>query len=208
MNTTTSYTTANLATLTASPTREDWLMRAVDLLAPVFRAVGAPLAVNVRVACGFMGGKGAARSHAIGQCWHPACSADGTAEIFIHPALSDAAQVLAVLVHELVHAAVGNEAGHGPAFRRVAVALGLAGKMTATVAGPALQAALDRLAGVLGAYPHASLTAATHTKGAKQGTRMLKCACGSCGYMVRTSAKWLAVAVPVCPVCEISMDVN
>lgn len=33
----------------------------------------------------------------------------------------------------------------------------------------------------------------------KQGTRMIKCACGECGYTVRTTAKWLEVGPPCCP---------
>ena len=186
-------------------TRESWLMGAVAILAPVFAAVGAPLSVAVRVSCGFMGGRGATRCRAIGQCWHPACSADGTAEIFVHPGLSDASDVLAVLVHELVHAAVGNAAGHGPKFRKVALALGLAGKMTATHAGPELAAALERMIAVLGAYPHARLDEGTATRGGKQTTRMLKCACGRCGYTVRVARKWLEIAAPVCPVCEVKL---
>ena len=33
----------------------------------------------------------------------------------------------------------------------------------------------------------------------RQGTRMMKVVCGECGYTLRTTRRWLAVAVPVCP---------
>jgi hypothetical protein len=35
----------------------------------------------------------------------------------------------------------------------------------------------------------------------KQATRMLKCACATCGYIVRTTRKWLETAgAPLCPI--------
>jgi hypothetical protein len=34
------------------------------------------------------------------------------------------------------------------------------------------------------------------------GSRLLKCECPGCGYVVRTTAKWLAVGLPVCPCGE------
>src|SRR5262245_40096792 len=37
--------------------------------------------------------------------------------------------VAEILAHELVHAAVGVDQGHGPAFRKVANAIGLEGKL-------------------------------------------------------------------------------
>jgi hypothetical protein len=36
-------------------------------------------------------------------------------------------------------------------------------------------------------------------KGGKPGSRLLKCECPECGYVVRTTAKWLAVGTPTCP---------
>jgi hypothetical protein len=32
----------------------------------------------------------------------------------------------------------------------------------------------------------------------KQSTRMLKLECDECGYVVRTTQKWINVGVPVC----------
>ncbi|MCH3755961.1 hypothetical protein LZC13_10090, partial [Campylobacter coli] len=66
---------------------------------------------------------------------------------FIRPDLAHApdampAQIAAILAHELVHAAVGIAAGHGKAFKRVAVGLGLVGPMRATTPGDAFLAAV------------------------------------------------------------------
>jgi hypothetical protein len=44
--------------------------------------------------------------------------------------------------------------------------------------------------------------AGAESKEGKAGTRMLKCQCPKCGYVVRTTAKWLAVGVPTCPCGE------
>jgi hypothetical protein len=81
-----------------------------------------------------------AKAKAIGECWDNRLSADGHFEIFIRPDLAHApdampAQIAAILAHELVHAAVGIPAGHGKAFKRVALGLGLVGPMRATTPG-------------------------------------------------------------------------
>lgn len=104
--------------------------------------------------------------------------------------------MLDVLVHELVHAADDCRSGHKGAFRRLATAIGLTGRMTATVAGPELAARLHALAEELGPYPHAALDASMRKK---QSTRMLKVVCPDCGYAVRTTNKWLEIGVPTCP---------
>ena len=55
--------------------------------------------------------------------------------------LKDPLEVAATLVHELVHIlAVGVEEGHRGKFTKLAKAIGLEGKMTATHAGETLKA--------------------------------------------------------------------
>jgi hypothetical protein len=110
------------------------------------------------------------------------------------------AGVLDVLLHEAIHAAIGNEHKHGPRFREVAHAVGLGGKMTATRPTGACCVRLSALAETLGPWPHGKITAQPK----KQTTRMIKvvckeegCECG--GYAVRTTSKWLDVGVPTCP---------
>jgi hypothetical protein len=123
------------------------------------------------------------------------------AQLYVSPVVQEEVApqgVLSILVHEVVHGVVGNEEKHGPVFKKCALAVGLEGKMTETVAGEKLTAASKEWLAKLGPYPHAVLELSKRpTK--KQGTRMLKCECAECGYTVRTSQKWLDVGVPICP---------
>lgn len=171
-------------------TREEWLGALTAALRPMFAAQGFPIPDKVRVSCSWPSRGGTSQSRkCIGQAWSPKCSADGTHETFLSPVLGTAADVGHVLVHELVHHAVGTEAGHKGPFRKLATALGLEGKMTATVAGKELAERLHALCAPLGDYPHAALDPKAGRK--VQGTRMLKVECKDCGCVVRMTRKWL-----------------
>lgn len=39
-------------------------------------------------------------------------------------------------------------------------------------------------------------------------TRLVRCECPKCGYLVRTTRKWLDIAVPTCPVDGAEMAVD
>ena len=193
-----------MITLTTN-TREEWLVAAVASLAPIFAQVGETLPA-VKVSVGWPGGRGKKNS-VIGQCWSPTVAADEVSHVFISPVLDDSVRVLDVLAHELVHAInfAGDDAGcgHKGAFARIAKAIGLEGKMTATVAGEGLKDCLVAIADDLGEYPHGALIAGADGADGpkKQGTRMLKveCAEGS-GYVVRMTRKWIdEVGTPSCP---------
>lgn len=174
-------------------TREEWLSAAVLLLLPTFARHSADLdASTIRVACGWPLGK----RTALGQAWSRTASRAGRAEVFISPIEESAVEVLGTLVHELVHVATPGS-GHGPTFKRLALRVGLEGKMRSAGPGAELRTKLVEMARDLGPYPHAMLRPGDGEK--KQGTRMLKVECPSCGYTVRTTAKWLAVGVPRCP---------
>ena len=162
-------------------TREQWLELAVSKLIPLFQSVNATVP-TVRVSVGFPGG-GSARTR-IGEHWSPKASDDGIGQIFISPTQSDSIRVLDILVHELVHAAVGTEAGHGAPFKRVAIAVGLTGKMRSTTAGADLKTKLEALVLEIGSYPHGKLNLRFRKK---QSTRMVKMECLDCGYICRTS---------------------
>lgn len=104
---------------------------------------------------------------------------------------------MGILLHELIHAAVGLKCGHKGAFKRVALSLGLTGKMTSTVPGPALIKDLQALADTLGEYPHAALN--TELSGRKkQNTRMIKLTCDDCGWSCRTAQKNVDAGLPTC----------
>ena len=180
------------------PSREDWLGRLVDALRPTFAELGNPLPERIRVSCGWPSRSAlSGKAKRIGEAWSQRCSADGAHETFLSPVLADPMEVGATLVHELVHHAVGVQAGHKGPFRKLATAVGLVGKMTATTAGKELQARLHALTEQLGQYPHATLTGGDGRK--KQSTRMLKVACPDCGCIVRMTRQWLdQVGAPTC----------
>ena len=196
-------------------TREDWLTAATEQLSTLFNLAGHVLP-PVRLSVGWPYNTRPG-SKVIGECWKPEASADGVAQVFISPRLDDPVRILDVLAHELVHAtnyATGHS-GHGKEFRAVAVALGLTGRMTATVAGPELAATLTDLAAFLGPLPHAALNPGDGVivigggpgggvpvapPRPKQTARMLKVVCQECGYLCRVSSKWLdSAGAPLCP---------
>ncbi len=176
-------------------TRESWLLAAIREIRPLFAAKGAKIPAGLRVSVGFpKGARGG--SSAVGQCFTSASCADGKGAIFISPKIEDPIRCLDILVHELVHATDNCDSGHGGAFKRLATALGLEGKMTATTAGKTLAVQLRAIAKVLGKYPHSALTFSSR---AKKGSRLLKAECLRCGYVVRVTAKWLNTGTPLCP---------
>lgn len=178
-------------------TREEWLAEAVRLmddLLPDEVGRGA-----FRVSVGFpVGKRGGRGGKVIGQCHYAA--ADGVPQLFIHPELTKPVDVLHVLLHERIHAVLPVGAGHGRLFGAVARHAGLTGPNTATVPSEDLVPVLEAIAGVLGEYPHGALDY-NDARGKKQGTRMIKCECASCGFIFRTTSKWLGVELQ-CPDME------
>lgn len=188
-------------------TREGWLKQAALLLRPHFTACGYDLPDNMRFSIGFpsTGRKG----KRVGELWHASTSADGSFELFIRADISDPPEVLGILVHELVHAVLPPDAGHGKPYRDAAHKIGLQGKMREAMPGALLTTKLVDIAESLGPLPHARLhieRGATDKGPAdrpkKQGTRLLKAICEheGCGYTVRITAKWVDdLGPPICP---------
>lgn len=168
-------------------TREEWLNAALTALRPWFKdRANAEIPSDARVSVGFPGG-GSARKR-IGECWARRMSKDNVNEIFISPVLQDPVRMLDVLVHEAVHAVDDCASGHKQAFKTVAKAVGLEGKMTATHAGEELKAELARIMTLLPPLTHGALDLSTRKK---QPTRLVKLECDGCGMILRTTAKWL-----------------
>jgi hypothetical protein len=177
-------------TKTKHETREQWLEAAVRLMVPLFKGKDYEVP-TVKVSCGFPSGRALSRKkQAIGECWGKDITVDGVPQIFVSPIIKDPIEVLAILVHEVVHAVVGSAAKHGSKFRKCALAVGLEGKMTATHAGDELTETAGEWIKELGQYPHAGLKPKARPE-KKQTTRMVKCECKKCGYTVRVSRKWL-----------------
>ena len=172
-------------------TREEWLEQATTLLnSEVFIPAGYEIPADVKVSCGWpVSGGASSRQATIGQCFSRAVSANNVNEIFISPKLDEASRVLDVLTHEHIHAIDDCKSGHKGLFRTIAKAVGLEGKMTATVASEALKIKLEAIIDKLGDYPHAKLDYTKQIK--KQSTRMIKVECRDkeCGFSFRTSRK-------------------
>jgi hypothetical protein len=183
-------------------TREEWLNEAITLLAPLFKRAGHELpTVKVSVGWPAVGGT-RNKGRRIGECWSTEAASDGVNYIFISPTMNEPIMengqgILETLTHELCHAVDDCENGHTAVFKSIATSVGLEGKMTATTASEELMEEFERIQEKLGEYPGGKLDVGVRRK--KQTTRMKKLECEECGYIARTTQKWLDVGVPTCP---------
>ena len=184
--------------------REQWLNAAAreilneygDRFANHFGDEGLEHLNHLHVSTGFPSRGGLTK--VIGECWKSKASADGTTHhIFINPRLDDLTEVLAVLAHEMIHAADDGEHKHKGPFVRCARDIHLEGKATATVAGAAFAEFAKGVERRIGGYKHVALVPIKTEK--KQTTRMLKLEADCCGYVVRTTQKWIDAGLPSCP---------
>lgn len=153
------------------------------------------------------------------------------------PGIENSIALLGVLAHEFCHAVSGHAAGHRvikrpgepptkatkkntlaeltklheakvekwrTSFPEVAGSIGLTPKWTSTGEGPEFVKWAKGLIKMAGPFPAGALSAINRPK---QGSRLLKCQCGACGYVARVTAKWVdGAGPPVCPKDEIAMD--
>lgn len=178
------------------PTREEWLGVAALEVAPIFEAAGFKLPALLRFSCSWPAGSRGNSKKILGQCIAPDASADGTTEVYVVPTIADKMMALKVLVHELVHAAVGVRFGHGKVFASACKRLGLEGKPAHALPGAELTAQLEAILEKLGDYPHAPVNLDGRKK---QSTRMLKAVCPETGYTVRLTKKWADIGLPISP---------
>jgi hypothetical protein len=181
--------------------REAWLQQATAILRPWFTELGLTVP-EVKVSVGFSNSGG---TKVIGVCFHPEASKDGVHQLFIHPNQDELVQVVAVLTHELLHAALPRGTGHRGRFPHMAKALLLDGKPTATVPSAEFEAKVMELFAAMPKYPHAALRVG---EGKKQSTRQLKVWCPDDDYIVRMSQTQLdrrSGAGPDCPLCGVPM---
>ena len=191
--------------------RETWLNRmARELNRLVFKPAGIALNLRkVKISVGYPPKGGASKNgKTIGVCFKRICSDADVNEIFINPCLdkSQVTRVAGVLVHELIHA-VEDCQGHGASFRKMAIACGLTGKMTATTETEELAETIKQIEKKIGAYPHKKLDYEQYRK--PQTTRNLKIECPKCAdtdpYFVRMSKTMYAKGAPSCGVCGTKM---
>ena len=174
-------------------TREEWLVALVNELRPDFQAQELEIP-PVRVSCSWP-----SRSirKTLGQCFGTKSAKDGIHQIVVSPAIGDVVQIVETMVHELLHACLPDGTGHKAPFKRGMVKLGLEGKATATHAGQTLLHHLHELCAKLGEYPHSALKLKDPAE-KKQGTRLIKLTCPGCGYVLRTTQKWIETGLPTC----------
>jgi hypothetical protein len=190
-------------------TREEWLIKLAQGLGKEFKTEGLTMP-KYRITCGFPSKGGlSAKKRTIGQCWHPDASADGTTEIIIGITQDEEMTIAGVVAHEMVHGVVGTEVGHRGPFRRLALLIGLEGKMTSTIEGPEFIKRVKPILKKIGKYPHAKLD---HTIGIKkQSTRMIKATCqdAHCGMVFRTTRKWVEIRDGLdCPICHTECEIG
>ncbi len=157
--------------------RETWLYYAALFLFEHMQRCGlAP--VPVRVSCGWpISGGGGEKNVTVGECFPPTMCADGVAQIFVSPRLSDSVQVLGVLLHELIHAHFHGRFGHRKEFSQAARKVGLEGPPTATVVGAYLLPLLQEYIARVGLYPHAAIVPRAKEKAPGSRLRLYECSC-------------------------------
>ncbi len=126
------------------------------------------------------GARRAAKRGRIGECHYGTLTGSESGErnlIVIHPSeWSEDVRVLAVLGHEMIHAALGKDVGHKPAFAALARRIGLEGPPTCTRAGSTFKRWVEGRRPRLPGFPAGALS----LEGRRvQGTRLrlYECAC-------------------------------
>lgn len=194
-------------------TREEWLLKATEILRVRLFTVKGTSLPEVKVSVGWpAGARPSAKMRVLGQIWGADATDDRKAQIFISPQVDKPIDALAVLAHELVHACTPGD-GHGDKFKALATSIGLVGPMRATVPNKDLQHKLALLAQFLGPYPHSAINIADRP--APQKTRMIKVICSQATtggdapdpYAVRMTDKWVKVGLPICPCHKVPMQV-
>ena len=203
---------------TQSINRETWLEKMTnEFVIPHFTECGYPYlelsTQPIKFSVSFIEGtRSSKKNKTIGAHYSHHFSKGKEQHILIHPSLEDCVRVVDVLIHELIHAQLPIDVGHGKEFRQIALGVGLTGKMTATVATPELKEKIEKWVKKVGEYPHSSFDVSKRTK--KQTTRMLKVMCvnddtdcGNGNYKARMSRKLIEeFGCPVCPNCGYQMD--
>ena len=188
--------------------REQWLTECAEMILGEIIAPHCEIRENFdyRVSVGYAPNT-RAKSKVIGVCHSSKVSELGRNEIFIVPTINDSMLVLEVLAHELIHAVDDCLSGHKGEFARIARAIGLEGKLTATYAGEALRDQLAMIHELFGDIPHAKIDQKMMEK-PKQKARMLKVWC-DCGFKFNASRTQIETVLAAhgeitCNLCQVN----
>lgn len=202
-------------------TREEYLTAAVEKFKPLFERNKLFLPV-VRVSCGFPNKN---PKKTLGQCFSSVCCADGSRQIFASPIIKSTVETLGVLAHELLHAALPDDAKHGPKFKEGMKLIGLEGKAIHAMPGDELLHFCEKMADELGEYPNVPMKIpeksqkerATAKKSFKLHCPNFRNGDKSCRlievakageYTVTASRKSLKLGFPLCPGCSKDMEME
>lgn len=175
--------------------REAWLHAAADFMAAKIFGPNNYEVPSIEISCGFTGSRS---KKAIGVCWSKSASDNDAFPIFISPVIEENVRVMGVLAHEMCHAVVGLEAGHGAPFKKAAIAIGLTGKMTATTETATFATACKPFIKQFGDFPHAKMNVG-QSGVKKQTTRMIKLQCPACKFTMRCARSWVDnIGEPIC----------
>jgi hypothetical protein len=183
--------------------RETWLREAYAVL----RKELCPEAPEtVAIAWSFPSSKAASRTRpTIGQCWQGGGirgKIEGGKAILISPALHKPMDIMHVLLHEMLHAALAAGVGHGAKFSQLCKRVGLVKPWTATTPGPELTAKLEAILKKLPEWPEGSLVIRP-----KETGRQLKGEC-DCGRILRGSRKLFNDGPVICGLCKAEFEME
>jgi hypothetical protein len=150
-------TTTESKQIMTNRTRESWLTEAAQhLKEKYFVARNYEFPEKVFISCGFA----FKSTKAIGQCFPKEATQNESVQIFVCPSEADPVRVLAILLHEMIHAHLGSGKGHGREFKKVWKDLGFSGKVTTLSLDPesTLVSELTEVASHLGDYPHSPVS--------------------------------------------------
>jgi hypothetical protein len=197
------------------PHDQSWISALIDRLRPVYADCGLQIPEKIRGAIGFTSRGRPPRENRKGpgvwpaETWPASATDDGFVDTFIRPDIDDALDVASIMAHELIHACLDSNS-HDKDFRDAALRLGMEGRMSYALPGPAFRQRLNRLVEALGPLPRgrlnhdrvtiAGLAVAGLKK--KQTTRMLpaKCLAPGCPYACRVAKQYIVdIGAPGCP---------
>lgn len=189
--------------------REAWIMELgdyiiADILGHICEPMGLPtppVKYSVSYAPNTRAG-----SKRMGCCSIRAVSGGGYNEIFISPELdgSQSLEIMATVVHELIHAYLDCEDGHKGRFKKIAIKAGLDGPMPSTTASAPLLAILEGYLDVLGPIPHDAMNYKLRKAPKASGVNhTIECSDNACDFKFRTSQKQIdAMTSTTCLACQ------
>ena len=137
-----------------------WLQDSLpELQKSIFGPAKLTIPKKLRLNVGMMPGKTGQNNRTLGVCYKAHVN-NGVNLITLNIATTDrenSERILDILCHEIIHAIDNNENGHGPVFKKMALAIGLEGKMTATTATKKLTKKLAKVVKKIGEFPEQAI---------------------------------------------------